>query len=465
VSVETYGEHAENAARALNQLVRTDMIPTDPTAVDQLLHCREAVVDAVRQRLYDIGLNTWHPGPELLPTRASLDLVGVDDKLAGLLDNIAFALPSLPVEERLAPTDVLGTISPDPVVETWREAALELLAATHALDMAKDKPWLRDPGAGWYLLGDLAVAIEAVLVLDSRLDEVGLLTGHDRPEVTLGLEEKRLIASQTARAATWFATSDAVDLATPRTLAIASNVLHPVELVAAPEDFAPAQERLATFLRPLAAYDPAYAGEPEISADSARQITASQLYLCHAFTAMATGSPKTTGFAAFFEQRAEVLADLQPQLRYLVDVSPQEPNMRRFWQQGELTTALARMQDQHVALRLQPHQMLALANATHQVTHNLGRALRRELLRGTSNLRDADPHRATGPARVARRSRLGTTVTDLINMPAPTSPVARFSSPLQRQALRRTLDLAPTAARTPSPYPAARCEHTAGYDR
>jgi hypothetical protein len=62
MTVETYGEHDENDARALNLLIQQDAVPTDPAAVDQMLHCRECVVDALRQRLYHIGLNTWESG-------------------------------------------------------------------------------------------------------------------------------------------------------------------------------------------------------------------------------------------------------------------------------------------------------------------------------------------------------------------------------------------------------------------
>ena len=38
--------------------------------------------------------------------------------------------------------------------------------------------------------------------------------------------------------------------------------------------------------------------------------------------------------------------------------------MRRFWQQTELTTAVARMEDQGVQIRLRPPQMVELARAT-----------------------------------------------------------------------------------------------------
>jgi len=457
MTVETYGEHAENAARALNRLIRGDELPVDATAVEQMLHCREAVADALRERLYGVGLNTWYAEKNVpAPPSAELNLRVLDNKLATLVDTIAFTVPSLPISERLSLFEVLGTASKDPVVETWRDAAIELIAATHALDAAADKPWRRDHGAGWYVMRDIAVALEAVLVLDARLAEVGLLSEHVQPESAMSLEEKRLVASQAARVATWYATSDAADLASPRSPRSLSNLLHPVALVAAPEDLAAAQERLATFLRPLITSDSAYMGEPEISADSARQLTASQLHLCRVFANMAARSPKTQSFVEFFNERAQVLEDLQPQISHLVDVMPHEPNRRRFWQQGELTAAVTRMEERGIPLTLQPHQMLALANATHDVTYNLARSLRRELLRTVTNLHDAHPRHADGPVRVGRRSRLEATVTDLVNLPAPQSPVTRFSSPLQRGALRQTLDITPTAPRPPSPYPAAR---------
>lgn len=466
MSVETYGEHAESAARALNLLLRDDAIPIDPAAVDQLLHCREAVIDALRQRLYAFGLDAPIRVRKLPAPPAGVNLEGIDHKLATLLDNIAFSTPSLPLEERLAPTDALGQASTDPVTETWRTAALDMLTASHALDLSSDKPWLQDHGAGWYLIRDVAVAVEAVLVLDARLAEVGLLNQHKIPDYPMGLEEKRLVASQAARVATWYATTDSPDHATPRPPGRRhSNVLHPVSLVSAPEDLAAGQRRLANFLRPINAHDSTYAEEPEISADSARQVTASQLYLSRVFGQMARRSTKTHPFVGFFEARAELLAALQPQLRFLVDVEPAEPNMRRFWQQGELTTAINRMEDQGVDLRLQPLQMLALANSTHEVTHNLGTCLRRELLRGNSNLRDSNPRHEDGPVRVGRDSRLEHTVTDLVHMPAPNTPVATYSTPLQRAALRQTLDVTPTSARPPAPYPATRGSVASGYGR
>ncbi|UUZ59589.1 hypothetical protein [Nocardioides sp. B-3] len=138
-----------------------------------------------------------------------------------------------------------------------------------------------------------------------------------------------------------------------------------------------------------------------------------------------------------------------------------EPNMRRYWQQSELTTAVVRMKGRGVPFRLHPGQMAELAKATHEVTHNLGKGLRRELLRDNSNPVDAHPRHHDGPVRVGRNSRLETTLTDLVNMPAPNTPAARFSNPLQRAALQWGLDMTPSSSsssssRTPMPFPAAR---------
>lgn len=461
MTVTTYGEHAEKAARALNALICHDVIPADEQAVDQMLHCRQAVVDALRQRLYDVGQDGWYPPPEHLPARTPNPvLAGLDEKLATLVDNVAFALPTLPFDERSTHAGYLTSASDDPTVELWRAAAIELLSASHALSAAEDQPWRTDAGACWWVMRDVAVALEAVLVLDSRLDEVGLLNDHQRPEYAMGLDEKRMVLSQTARVATWHATSAGPEEATPRLRqAASSTVVEPVSMVSTPTDLASAQLRLACFLRPLMASDAFYADEPEITADSARQVTASQLFLCRAFAKAAGQSAKTSVFAAFFEERAEVLESLQPQISHLTDVkAAQEPNMRRFWQQSELTTAVARMEDHGVAIRLQPTQMVELAKATHEVTHNLGKALRRELLRGNSNLIDAHPRHRDGSVRVGRRSRLETTLTDLVNMSAPSEPVARFSNPLQRAALQHALNLTSTSsARPPTPFPAARC--------
>ena len=257
MTVTTYGKHAENAAQALNALICDDVIPADEHAVDRLLHCRETVVYALRQRLYDLGQDTWYPPPDHLPAKTPKpSLAGLDAKLATLVDSIAFALPTLPLDELRSTSDYLALASDDPTVEAWRAAAVELLSASHALSASEEQPWRTDPGAGWWVMRDAAVALEAVLVLDSRLDEVGLLAEHQRPHHAMGLDEKRMVLSQTARVATWYATSASPEDATPRLQPrVLSTVVQPVSIVSTPADLEAAQQRLSRFLRPLSASD------------------------------------------------------------------------------------------------------------------------------------------------------------------------------------------------------------------
>ncbi|UUZ59590.1 hypothetical protein [Nocardioides sp. B-3] len=145
------------------------------------------------------------------------------------------------------------------------------------------------------------MALEAVLVLDSRLEEVGLLAEHQRPDFAMGLDEKRPVLSRAARVATWRATNASAEEATPRLQPrTMSNVAQPVSMVSTPADPAAAQLQLSGFLRPLSANDVFYAEEPEVSADSARQITAGQLYLCRVFAKASDQSTKTSVFGAFF---------------------------------------------------------------------------------------------------------------------------------------------------------------------
>jgi hypothetical protein len=311
---------------------------------------------------------------------------------------------------------------------------------------------------------DVAVVTEAFLVLDSRLDEVGLLNDHHRSQAAHDLQEQRLIASQCARVATWHATNASPDLAAPESSA-EQVVLGPVQTITKPTELAMAQRRLATFLKPMHRNDSFYDGRPEIDANTARMVIASQAFLTRLFERLTAQAPGADSIRAEFASRREILEHIQASMAYLIDAERRGRSHRAAWQQGELTTAVRRMLRDRTDMRMSPTQLLDLASATHAATHNAGKALRRELLRDTSNLRLADPTKAIGPTRVYRKHPLERCLSDLVNVQAPSESVARYVSPLQRAALRATLEMTPTSRRPPSPYPRARVDAPLSHPR
>jgi hypothetical protein len=109
------------------------------------------------------------------------------------------------------PSDVLDPRRAHRTVELWRRAAVGLLAGTRALDTAEERTWVTHRGAGWYVMRDLARAIESVVLLDQRLQQFGLLSQHDRIPDIGTVDERRLVGSHVARVATWCATSSGPD--------------------------------------------------------------------------------------------------------------------------------------------------------------------------------------------------------------------------------------------------------------
>ncbi|KRF07320.1 hypothetical protein ASG88_00180 [Nocardioides sp. Soil777] len=449
----TYGDHQEAAAAALNRLITREAMPLTAVDVHDSLACRDIVVGALRQRLYALRVEGRHP-MTLPPARVgAARLPDVARNLTTWLDRIVAELPTLPPAQRRAPTDVLNPRTGGEAARLWREAAVELLTGSHALDAAPERPWLRDPGGGWYLVHDVAVTLEAVLILDSRLDEVGLLNTHHRPPSTLDLDQRRLLASQCARVATWYATSDTPDRASPATRP-KPRVSSPVYTVHEAGDLAAAQRQLARYLRPLHGSDAFYDAEPEIDTHTVRMVVTSQHALTERFEHLSRQTPGAEALAAHFAQRREILGDIHSHLRRLVDLEPQGRNTGACWQQVELSTAVARLLRTTPTLTLSTAQWQDLATATHEVTQNLATTMRRELLRDTSNLRMEDATRQVGRTRVHRRHPLERSLTDLVNLPTPSAPIATYISPRQRAALSTTLAVTPTGHRAPSPYPA-----------
>ena len=441
MSLGTYGDHQEAAAAALNALISGDDIPTDEQDLGMLGQFRRAAIDALCQRLHGLGLSQRHAAGS--PWQAGeLRLDQVNPSLPDLVSGLVFELRT-PADGLLAPSDTLTRESAHTTVRMWREAAIELLAASHLLDVAPDQPWTTDDGLRWHLIKDIAVSTEAILVLDSRLREVGVLPGPSGGYGPGAVDDRRLLASQCARVATWYATSDSPDVIAGA--ADQQQGAHgPVQVVARAADFAPAQRRLAEYLRPVHAHDSFYSGDPVLNAATTRIIVASQIYLLQHFELMAARTPGANALVPEFESRRQILEAIQTSMAYLVDTTPSSRNMRAVGQLGELTSAVRRFRTSTGGLRLEPAELLDLAAASHTVTHNAARTLRRELLRDTSILRIADPTQQVGPTQVLRYHPLERHLTDLINVPPPSTPVATYSSPLQRAALRQTLDVTPT---------------------
>lgn len=505
----TYGFHAENAARALASLVRDpaalDGLSVGSEAVRHLFIYRSAAVDALRQRVNGLGIEVRARRKGRRVAQTVSDTTGADYEQVKMLAEVVLALPELARDQRPRPVDTLTTHWEHPTVENWRRAAVELLCATHALDGAQEKPWLSDPAAGWHLVKDLAVTTEALIVLDSRLAAAGWFSHrqraaptdlhHDVARTGLGPAQKRMVAAQTARSASWFATNSVADTALPRDLSLSSPsppILGMESMVQTPEQFVAALEHLTDRLRPARATDlvRTAAHVPVIGADDSRYLVSNQMQVCHSLARLADYTPSGRTFVSFFEGRAKVMAALQMNMRYLVDVHEAPTDLARTWWQEEVTSAVVSIEDRLDELQapgsnsspaatpdvgpavdqfvtMGSAQMKAVAEAVHATTVMLGRTMRREFLREFSNVRNADPRYRGLQKKVLRRSQLEATLTDLVNSPSPDpsvptnvtrgdpSPIS-VTSVMQRAALHQAVDAAPNNLTPPPPFPAAR---------
>lgn len=453
----TYGTHQEEAAHHLNRLLQSDVIPAAAAEVSQLLQVREAAMAALRDRLYQMGVGQRFAVPEVAVATGKLRLSDVPGNAPNLLADLAAGMPRMPIEQRASPVEVLGAPSANPTLEHWRHVAIELAAGTHALDSDRDQPWLREEGGGWYLLRDTAVTLEALLVLDDRMNEVGLLNDHDRPDRQMPLAERRMVTSQCARVAGWYGTSSSPDLAVSPVRTDEPHTLGPVRLVKQPADLIPAQRRLAGYLRPMHANafsDP----NPAMDAATARRFVTNQISLCDQLAREYSGRHSIAELRTEFLTRRDYLADVNEHMRHLIDVRQVRANGAAMWQQTEISAAMRRFAAK--GTQLNPNQLLELVTATHEAHQGFAAAFRRETRRDDSNIRRDDPTGEVGPTRVLRRGPLDKRVNALINLPPPETPAARWVTPHQRLALRATIDDTPTLPRAhaqrPSPYPRGR---------
>jgi hypothetical protein len=438
----SYGEHAEEAASGLHRLINLDRQPASPSDIDRVLACRLCILNALTDQLRHLGADRTYVATRNVAVR---DLAG---NATNLLDQIVRTAPRPPQEPGMAPIDALttepGRSDADVMaVGLWRRIAVELMAGTHDLITARERPWLYEAGAGWYLVRDVATAVEAVVVLDARLIEVGLLP-RARQANCLDEHTQRMIAADIARLATWHATSMAPDLATAAgTLRVTDTTVHTIEQAA---DFAPAQRKLASMLRFIHGNDSFVSSEPSIDVATARAVTLGQGRLAAHFAAVSALDTRTLPLQRAFQTRQDLLGEIQARLAPMSDIEPHR-NRPALFQQQEIGLGLRRFSGNN----LSPAQMLDLLQATHAATTVFAQAFRRDLHRPGGNIRGRTRE---GFKRPSRNHPLSRALTDLANAEAPEQPVSRWIGPQLRGQLRAALNEVPAgAAGRPRPLP------------
>lgn len=452
----TYGEHAELTAAALTRLTSPTPLPTDPQDVEQMLRCRDAVLDSVRQRLYDFGVIT---NVDASPSRLAPWTPFKEERIPIQLAVIASCLPRMQEGDRPPPSEALSRRSMDPTVDLWRTAAIESLAASAALSSTLQSWTVDDPSGRWLVLRDAAGLLESIALLDLELREVGLLNQHDAPHPMPPIEDVRAVLAQAGRVAGWRMTSDDVDrLASPVRYPVAGErgTDGVVQLVRSVADLSAAQGKLASALRVPHGTNAFASSEPHISARVARFVVTGQLFVHSLHSQLAEPSVDVTDRSRRRE-RLDALVEVDRRVAHLIDADPRQrmAGAASYLQQTEITTSLHRLQREGRLEPLTDDELRQLDVATASVCRHFGMRLRRELLRDDSNLRLADPSGEVGPARGHRRSPLDRAIGDLIKASMPKLPPAAHSVSVQRAVLQHALDSTPTRPTRPTPRPRA----------
>lgn len=464
MSEPTYGDHAERTAMTLVRLIGVDELPTEPVDVTRLLQCREVLIDSLTARL-DLLV---HEGPTVqisgkrrdtgvLPPDLG-DLV-VPSRAVTRLGQVLEALPRQATEDRVSPMDALDGRQPVHAVELWRTAAAQSLAATHALATAAEPAWRDDDGAAWWVLRDIAQATEAVTVLDADLEQVGILNDLEHPSLRVDPAVARLVTSHCARVASWSATTDVADLAAPKGDRV---VLGPVRVVTSANEFPLAARQLAGYLkvRNRGSYAGPAEGEPAIALDAARAVLASQRRSVAVATEWAGQLSDCEPVRGELENMGALLDDLAehlPKVREVTKQRPQGPAMMQAMELNRAVDELWRRGRLEGTPPLSHRELASWTESLHRVNVSLGTGLRRELIRGNTNLRyifvpEGLKSEATGSKQPLTRAAFA-----LASAPAPALPVNRWIAPTHRTALAQTLDATPSpGARAPERFPRTR---------
>jgi hypothetical protein len=260
----TYGDHQEAASDALLQLLTSGRSVADDIAA--VLACRRQVLLAVHERLDMLGVNRRLDRPH----RTDRTIAAADYPLH-VLQAIVHSMPAGAGAD-LAPSDVLAGTKPGAsrAAELWRTLARHLTLGNADLTAQPDAA-SRSGSAEWYLIGDLGVTVDTLIVLDQRL----ATDGHLPRKPARSYLEDRLAVGGVTSVAAWRGTDPSPDHAR----AASGSPTEGVRLIRRPEDYAAAQRTLAGFTRPRPIEETLdlFGGRPGLHA--ARTIAAGQVRL------------------------------------------------------------------------------------------------------------------------------------------------------------------------------------------
>jgi hypothetical protein len=249
-------------------------------------------------------------------------------------------------------------------VELWRALARHLTLGNADLAAQPDAA-SRNSSADWYLIGDLGVTVDALIVLDQRL-----AAGRHLPrKPARSYLEDRLAVGGVTSVAAWRGTDTSPDHALGE---LTGSLNEGVRLIRRPEDYAPAQRTLAGFMRPrpIAETHDLFGGRPGLHA--ARTIAAGQVRLAEAFATWAERADDPA-LAERFRSRVPKYVELHRSTLRLVELEETRSDLVEH-QQSEMVQQLRK----HRAARLSKLSLYDLDAATHELTVNVGRSLRRE---------------------------------------------------------------------------------------
>jgi hypothetical protein len=361
----TYGDHQEAAAKALADLVVMQGSAVEGPAAEHL-QCRRQMLMTLTERVQHLGCRYQ---PELF-ARRRVAVVHVVRHPVWELAAVLHELPRPAVPDG-APTDILPK-RPNEIgstLELWRTVARELFLATSELQRADVQPWLVSEASGWYVVADLAETLAGVVALDRSLTRAGVLEAEPSEEYL----ERLLVTGGVARLARMWGTNPAADEATAGLGAHVNAGGPAIHLVRSARDIVEAQHRLSGFVRPIRAHCEPGGVEDRPGLKAARVLAAGQARLAMKCAGWADATPGAEDLAAQFRNRISLFRNLHASTARLVDVQPRRPSLPLI-QQSEVATQLRTLGGAAPSFSV----LTELNAASHELTVNLGKALRRE---------------------------------------------------------------------------------------